>query len=62
MNLDQYFDYVLSREHCKVINNNYIKQLELLGRDIQNTIILDDNFVSAVLNVSNCVPVQGFHG
>lgn len=34
----------------------------MLGRDMQNTILLDDNFASCVLNVGNCVPVTRFVG
>ena len=57
-----YVDYVLSREHCSVIGGNYIKNLNKLGRNLQNVVLLDDNFDSCLLNVQNCIPVKKFQG
>ncbi|CAL6084203.1 Nuclear_LIM interactor-interacting factor [Hexamita inflata] len=61
-NLADYVDYVLSRNHCKYVNGHYIKDLNRLGRDLKNVVLLDDNFSSCILNVQNCIPVRRYMG
>lgn len=55
-------DYVLTRGSCSVTSGTYVKNLFRLGRNIQNIVLLDDNFCSCLMNVPNTIPVKKFVG
>ena len=53
--------YRLYRDHCiKIDKDKYIKNLNLLGRDLKNVIIIDNNPTSYILNVSNGLPISSW--
>lgn len=47
----------LFREHCVFHRGNYVKDLSRLGRDINNTIIVDNSPASYIFHPDNAVPV-----
>lgn len=53
--------YRLFREHCTPSNSFFIKDLKKVGRDLKNTIIIDNNPVSYVLNKDNGIPILTWH-
>ncbi|RUP49810.1 HAD-like domain-containing protein [Jimgerdemannia flammicorona] len=59
--------HVLSQKHCielEVISGVacYLKDLELLGRDLRRTVIVDNTPHAATFNLSNLIPIESFFG
>ena len=52
-----YCPYRLFREHCSLINTTFVKDLQRLGRDIKNIIIVDNSPVSYALHPENGLPI-----
>ena len=53
--------YRLFRDHCvKIDKDKYIKNLNYLGRDLRNVIIIDNNPISYTLNIDNGLPISSW--
>ena len=59
---EKYFEYVLYRQHATVSNNEYIKDLSLLGRDLKNIIIVDDIPQVFKMQERNGICIKPFSG
>ncbi|KAJ3349211.1 hypothetical protein HDU83_000687 [Entophlyctis luteolus] len=46
----------LYREHCVQLNGNYVKDLSVLGRPIEECIIIDNNPMAYAFQPSNAIP------
>ena len=54
--------YRLFREHCTKTNNGlFIKDLNKLGRQLKDVIIIDNNPISYILNKMNGLPILTWH-
>ena len=54
---NNYCPYRLFREHCSFINNNYVKDLKRLGRNLKDTIIVDNSPLSYSFHPNNGLPI-----
>ena len=56
----KYFDYNLKREHSILYENNLVKDISLIGRDISKIIIIDDEENCFKLNKQNGIKIAPF--
>ena len=47
----------LFREHCTTVNACYIKEIQKLGRDLKDVVIVDNSPLSYALNPENGLPI-----
>ena len=59
---EKYFEFRLYRQHAIINDNEYIKDLSKLGRDIKKTIIIDNNPKYFKLQKNNGICIKPFYG
>ena len=52
-----YCPFRLFREHCSLINTTFVKDLQRLGRDLKNIVIVDNSPLSYALHTENGLPI-----
>ncbi|KAH9599448.1 FCP1 homology domain [Trypanosoma melophagium] len=50
----------LYREHCSILNGAYVKDLSLLGRDLDQVAIIDNSPVAYLFQQRNAVPITSW--
>lgn len=65
---DTRIKYCLSRSYCTILTKNgiskdvYVKNLDILGRDLTKTIVVDDKTSSYIMHPENGQHIPGFFG
>jgi len=57
-----YASHCLFRNHCSLLNNSFVKDLGLLGRDLGKTLIVDNSPTAYILQPDNGIPIQTWLG
>ena len=57
---EKVFDYNFGKEYCILYENTLVKDISLIGRDLTNIIIVDDNEDSFKLNQENGIKISKF--
>ena len=58
----KYFDYKFFRQHNIIIENDFVKDLSRIGRDLDKMIIVDNMPQNYRLNKKNGIHIKGFWG
>ncbi len=58
----KYFNYRLYRNHCSIVNNEIVKDINFLGRDISKVIIVDNMQQNFKLQKENGILISSFWG
>ena len=58
----QYFNYRLYRNHCCIVDNDFVKDISLLGRNLSKTIIVDNMQQNFKLQKENGILITSFWG
>lgn len=57
---ERYISDRLFRQHCTFFNGSYVKDLSLLGRDLNDIIIVDNSPMAYSFNPDNAVPITSW--
>ena len=58
----KYFDYNLNRDNCIIYENNLVKDISFIGRDMTKIIVVDDDENCFKLNKENAIKISTFNG
>ena len=57
-----FFENKLYREHCIIMNNDFVKDISKLGKDLSKIIIVDNLVQNFRLNLENGINIKSFNG
>ncbi|KEG04389.1 hypothetical protein YYE_01295 [Plasmodium vinckei vinckei] len=60
LDVNRVCSYRLFRESCTLWNNNYVKDIRLLGRDLKNVIIIDNSTYVQKFCADNCFLIKSW--
>ena len=58
----QFFNFRLYRNHCSILDNDFVKDISLIGRDLSKTIIVDNMQQNFKLQKENGILISSFWG
>lgn len=59
---EKFFEHKLYRQHCTKVNEDYVKDLSKLGRDLKSIIIVDNLSSSFISQKENGILIKDFNG
>lgn len=61
LGIHKYVDHRLFRQHCTFHQGMYIKDMERLGRNISDVILLDNSPISYIFQPENGMPIKNWY-
>ena len=58
----KYFSYKLYRHHTILINNEFVKDISKIGRDLNKIVIIDNSEINFSLQKENGILIKSFFG
>jgi len=56
----KYFRYRLFRNHCVQVGGSFVKDLRVVNRKLERTVLVDNNAYSFLMQLGNGIPVSSF--
>jgi Dullard-like phosphatase family protein len=56
----KYFRHRLFRNHCVQVGNSFVKDLRVVNRRLERTVLVDNNAFSFLMQLANGIPVSSF--
>ena len=53
---------ILSNQNCDIQNGKMVKDIQKLGRGLNDVVLIDSNFSSFLQHIYNCVPMLPYFG
>ena len=57
-----FFDDKLFRDNCVIVNNDFVKDIRIIGKDITKVIIVDNLIQNYRLQIENGINIKSFYG
>ena len=61
-NNKKYFDYILYRQHCVIVDKDFVKDISRVGRPLDRTIIIDNMAQNFKMQKKNAILIKPFLG
>lgn len=57
---NKFFRHRLFRQHCLPVGNSFVKDLQVINRPMERTVLVDNNAFSFLTHLANGIPISSF--